>query len=135
MTITSLTVQVPSCMPWVATALEVDKGDRLIFASTGTWVDAFIPCTAEGYPAPLFYAFNHPPRVRDADRYFRLMGCIVADGKEPGTDDLDQAFPIGRSAQLIAQSTGMLFVFANDREGYYWNNWGQVQLAIQRIRP
>lgn len=134
MAVFSQMLHVPCREPWVATNVEIHRGDQLIFEACGVWVDAFIPCTADGYAAALLYAIDRPPRVPDGNRYFRLMGRIVEDGKPPIADDAAKTFPIGRSAKLRADRAGLLFVFANDRAGYYWNNFGQVRLTIQRIQ-
>jgi hypothetical protein len=79
----------------------------------------------------LFYAAGHPPRIPDGSRFFRLMGRIVANGEQPTSDDPGSTFPIGAGAALTAPTAGRLFVFCNDREGFYWNNWGSVTLVIQ----
>lgn len=127
-------VDVPSCDEWVKTLVWVEPGDTLDFRASGIWVDAIIPCSADGYPAALFYAAGHPPRIDDDGRYFRLMGRIVPDGKEPAHDDPAQTFPIGTKSQCTVAQAGRLFVFANDRPGYYWNNWGYVTLAVSWLR-
>jgi hypothetical protein len=128
-------IQVPAYPPWVDTGISVTEGTRLRFHAVGVWVDAFIPCTAAGYPAPLFYATGHPPRIPDDGRYFRLMGRIAPGPKPPADDDPAQTFVIGVQSEHVAASDGVLFVFANDRIGYYWNNWGEVTLTVTTDAP
>lgn len=125
---------VPARPQWVATPVEVKAGDLLTFTASGTWVDFYIPCSADGFAAPLFYLLKKPPRIDDKDRYFRLMGRIVAPDDPPAADDPSATFPIGRRGAHIAERPGLLYVFANDRAGHYWNNWGQVHLRVQRRR-
>ena len=125
-------VEVPARRMWVDTPVWVKPGDVLSFRASGTWVDAYIPCSADGYPASLLYALNRPPRIADDGRYFRLMGRIVADGTEPEQDDPGATFAIGSSLEWQSPVPGRLFVFANDRLGYYWNNLGSVQLTVSR---
>ncbi|MGA7440074.1 MAG: hypothetical protein WBW32_18270 [Luteibacter sp.] len=106
------------------------KGDAVSFRATGRWIDWFIPCDADGYPMPLFIARSRGPRIPDGNRYFRLMGRISDGGQPPGKDDPDATFHIGCCAEQVAQRSGVIFVFVNDRDGYYWNNWGYVSLTI-----
>jgi hypothetical protein len=90
-----------------------------------------IPCTADGYAAGFFYAMHELPRIPDDGRYFRLMGRISTDGKQPADDVPDLTFPIGANRiGWKANAEGRLFVFANDRKGFYWNNWGAIRLTI-----
>ena len=60
-----------------------------------------------------------------------FMGRIVRSGTVPTTDDATVTFPIGSSGVHEATVGGRLFVFANDRDGYYWNNWGEVTLSVE----
>ena len=116
---------------WVPTDVWVKNGDTLTFQADGTWVDAVIPCSADGYQALLFYRLNLPPRIPDQGRYFKLMGRVVADGVQPEADDVNATFPIGSKCGPCGfRQNGRLFLFANDREGFYWNNWGAVNLTI-----
>jgi len=123
-------VSVPAHAPWFDTDVHVVAGTLLRFRSSGVWVDAVIPCSADGYPAQLFYATGRPPRILDDGRYFRLMGRIVPNGVVPTQDDPAQTFPIGVQGEHRVTTDGVLFVFANDRTGYYWNNWGAITLTI-----
>lgn len=117
---------------WKETPVWVRPGDTLVLTAHGIWVDAVIPCSADGYPAGLFYTLNRLPRIPDDGRYFRLMGRIVADGIAPRRDDPAATFTIGSHCRRPIVESGRLFVFANDRIGYYWNNWGTISLAIEK---
>jgi len=128
-------IEVPSKLMWVGTATWVKAGDTLSFRADGTWVDAVIPCSADGYSAPLFYSINRLPRIPDDGRYFRLMGRIVPDGIQPQHDDVTATFPVGCKSERSVTTQGRLFVFANDRVGYYWNNWGSVTLRVDLLHP
>jgi len=89
-------------------------------AGRAFWVDFYIPCRADGYPAGLFYDLKRLPRVPDARRYFRLMGRIGERSGSPSTDTPlepagpDATFRIGRAASYRALRAGRLYVFAND---------------------
>ena len=126
---------------WRRTPIIVKAGETLDLTARGTWWDFWIPCSADGYPAGLFHALGVPPRVIDDHRYFRLMGRIGDPGFPPSTDTPlapqgpDATFVIGRHAVYTSQRAGRLYVFANDHDGMYWNNWGSVQLTVTRKEP
>lgn len=124
------TVDVPANQMWKATQVWVKPGDTLHFQTSGIWFDAFIGCSADGYDASWFYRLNILPRIPDSGRYFRLMGRIVEAGAEPAKDDIADTFPIGSASTRTFSRSGMLFVFANDQMGAYWNNWGSVKLSV-----
>lgn len=125
-------VEVSARRMWVETPVWVQPGDRLEFRAEGTWVDAYIPCSADGYPAAILYALHLPPRIADNGRYLRLMGRIAPGGVAPTKDLPTATFPIGTRCQFRAEQAGRLFVFANDRVGFYWNNWGSLKLTVSR---
>ncbi|MDN0077696.1 hypothetical protein QU481_23065 [Crenobacter sp. SG2303] len=126
------TIQVPAREMWVKTSILVRNGEPLKFRAKGVWVDAVIPCSADGYSATILYSLGRPPRIPDGDRYFRLMGRVVPNGLEPTHDDPLSTFPIGVQNEWISPIEGVLFVFVNDRSGYYWNNWGAITLTVIR---
>ena len=95
--------------------------------ATGIWWDLYIPCTADGYPAPLFYLLGKPPLHEDGVRYMRLWGCVTA-GDPPGPNDT--WFRIGCEHQFTAEQDGTLWVAANDRPGFFGNNWGAVNAYL-----
>ena len=125
-------IEIPSRERWVDTGVDVEAGERVTLSATGVWVDFYIPCSADGYDATAFYVTGLPPRIPDEQRYFRLMGRIVPDRLAPVTDDPKQTFVIGSQTILEAPSSGRLFVFCNDRDGHYGNNWGSVSLSVER---
>ena len=129
----SVTVSVSSRAKWVATSVKVLPGDELSFQSIGIWIDAVIPCSADGYDGAWLYALDRPPRINDNGRYFRLMGRIITGDIEPQSDNPDETFVIGKHGQYRAAWGGSLFVFVNDRDGYYWNNWGSIRLTIEHV--
>lgn len=133
MPIATVVLDVPSAIEWVPTNVLVRANDRLAFSATGTWKDWFINCDADGYDGRILYFIGRPPRIDDSGRYFRLMGRILSDN-EPRVDDPSKTFAIGRAAAISADRSGLLYVFANDRLGYYGNNSGQVRLTIELTR-
>jgi hypothetical protein len=127
------TIVVRSRAQWVATPIRVRAGEILSFSATGTWWDAVIPCSADGYAARLFYALGKLPRIPDDGRYFRLMGCVVPGDIAPTADLSAATFAIGTKLHRAFSEAGRLFVFCNDKEGFYWNNWGSVTLTVERL--
>lgn len=125
------TMKISSREEWVKTSAIAKPGDVLILKAEGLWVDAVIPCSADGYPGAILYALGRPPRIPDDSRYFRLMGRIVESDTMPEEDDPAQTFPIGQGCTHNVFQAGRLFVFVNDRQGYYWNNWGSVTLSTE----
>lgn len=124
-------LRIDSRLEWNRTPIVVQPGDRLRLRASGTWWDAVIPCSADGYGASLFYALKVLPRIPDDGRYFRLMGRIVAGDRPPADDDIAATFAIGSDHVLEARTAGRLFVFANDHKGVYWNNWGSISLTAE----
>jgi hypothetical protein len=127
------TVAVSSRDPWVDTGVTLISGDKVTFSASGRWFDWIIPCTADGYIAKPLYSIHRPPRILDDGRYFRLMGCIL-QGKPGDCYPPEKSFVIGQSSSHVIDTTGKLYVFANDRCGYYWNNWGSITLIIDCLR-
>lgn len=128
----STSLAVPAVRMWVATDVWVQPGDALAFRATGTWVDAVVPCSADGHEAPLLYQLGQLPRIPDDERYFRLMGRVVTSGRGPEGDDIPATFPIGTKSERRFAERGCLFVFANDKRHFYWNNRGAVTLTVTR---
>jgi hypothetical protein len=105
----------------------VVAGERCWVRATGIWWDFYVPCTADGYPAPLFYLFGFPPRHPDGVRYMGLWGCVTS-GSPPGPQNT--WFRLGCEHDFMPTSDGELWVAANDREGFYWNNWGTLNVYL-----
>ncbi len=132
-----MTVYPPVCVPararWFATPALVQAGDTLRLSASGTWVDFVIPCSAEGWDAGWLYKMGVVPRIPDEGRYYRLMGRIGDENAPPDSDDALVTFAIGTQNTVEAKRAGRLYVFANDRDGFYWNNWGCLSLHIEVI--
>jgi len=88
-------------------------------------VDWFIPHGPEGDPSENFYmrAFEPLRRMKN-ENWFELIGAL--------NSDIGTAFPIGKGCDYTKQTGGELTCFANDVEGFYFNNYGQVMLTVTR---
>jgi hypothetical protein len=112
---------------WNDTGFELEAGRQYTLRAEGHWWDFYIRCTAEGYRSPNSWVRRLEHRRRaPAWNWFALIGTV----------DRDPAalFKIGAGLSLIAPRTGRLFCFANDLPGFYWNNWGAVQLTCELAR-
>jgi len=109
---------------WNDTGFELQAGRQYVLRAKGYWWDAFVRCTATGYPSPC--AWFHPLENRrraPSSNWFALIGAIG--------HDLSTVFEIGAALSLTAPRTGYLSCFANDLPAMYWNNWGAVELTCQ----
>lgn len=107
--------------------LEAGRGYRLTVADIVDWKDWWLEADPEtGVRSPP--AWLEWPPVRRLRRVptaplLALVGCI---GRDPST-----AFRIGRGREYAPATTGELSAFANDVPGFYWNNSGQLTLAVE----
>ena len=103
-------------------AIAPKKGQR--------WVDWFIRCGPEGYQWSWTDRFKSQLRNPNA-QFFALMVTVADDdgASQPVTthehSTLDRFEPMQR---------GELTFFANDIKGWYWNNWGAIEVQVTRIR-
>ncbi len=110
---------------WSATGIILKKDTRYSIAATGSWVDWFVPCDADGYRLWLLSHLDGQKRVPDQN-WFKLMGSIDRDE--------ECVFPIGTRAVITAPADGELTCFANDLKSMYWNNWGSVDVAVSVLK-
>jgi hypothetical protein len=120
------TVPVLAKPHWNPTGIQLTAGERYSISAQGRWVDWYIPHGPEGDPSDSFYlkAVEHLRRM-PKENWFELIGAL--------NSDIATAFPIGKGCEYTAQATGELTCFANDVEGFYFNNYGQVLLTVTRI--
>ncbi len=86
------------------------------------WKDWFIKTHANGYLNPIAALIGL--RVKKT-KCFRLCGCY--------NNNDASAFSIGMKGKTTVIVTGSLSFFANDVRGFYWNNYGTVDLTVKRI--
>lgn len=103
------------------------KGETWRFRARGRWRDSWIPCGPGGYRNFLADVLGIRPRVRHLP-WFSLVGCFAPDAGEP------EMFCIRREADYTFQEPGEVFVFANDRADKYGNNFGSVELRVDRLQ-
>ena len=110
---------------WNGTGIQLIAGEQYTIAAAGRWVDWFIPHGPEGDPSDSFYlrAFESRRRMKN-ENWFALIGAL--------NSDIGTAFPIGVGCTYAAPASGELTCFANDVEGFYWNNYGEVLVTVTR---
>jgi hypothetical protein len=99
---------------------------RISMTASGTWVDWFIHQGPDGDPSDSFCmkAFEPLRRMPD-ENWFALIGGLDSN--------VALSFRIGSRCTYTARAAGELTCFANDVEGFYWNNYGEVLLTVARI--
>ena len=112
---------------WNHTGVIVKAGETYGFTATGRWVDWFIPHNPNGDPSASWYMrfVQRWRRVKDAN-WFALIGAV--------NNDKATAFVIGDGGVHKMTGSGELTCFANDIIWLYWNNHGQIELLVSRIR-
>jgi hypothetical protein len=124
----SWTVAIRASARWTRTGIHVDAGSRYRLSARGTWWDFYVRTGPAGYDGRLFEWLGLQKRLRCRDaRPFALIGAIDADAATQ--------FPIGRglAAPWSPPRSGELTCFANDLDGWYWNNWGSIELTVVRL--
>jgi hypothetical protein len=123
------TIEIAARCYWNNTALHVTAGQHYQFVAAGTWTDLLVRRDADGYPTPwwsplqrITQGFRRLPK----ENWFVLAGAI-RDGEN------NRYFVIGTSREVWMPTTGQLAFFANDVPGFYWNNFGAIQLEIGRL--
>lgn len=134
----SVEVTVNPKIKYVESGLLVSVGEDYSFSACGLWKDGHKICDAKGWSDGLLRIFmrfnrfpNHP--------YFLLCGVVGRDERH--------AFPIGVQkewtvpANLGGESSGCLYLFANDIPFMYFNNreldesqGGPLLVVITRIK-
>lgn len=121
----TLDVQLYAKYKWNPTQLYVNKDEEYEFIANGIWKDFLIKTDADGYTNPYMRLFDSMKRVKDQN-WFSLIGALDQNS--------DQFFLIGQHRKITFESEGTIYCFANDVEGFYFNNFGSVTLHIKRIK-
>lgn len=110
---------------WGDTELDLVKGASYEFTANGEWVDFFIRCDAAGYPGLRYQNWLRRSLRVPGAQWFALCGAVDRD--------LEKSFVIGSRLVYPAKSAGRLYCFANDVPGWYWNNWGSINVTAKRL--
>ena len=116
---------------WNHTGIELAAGHSYQMLALGKWTDFFIKRDANGFTsdeAILAKVLRKHERRRRMPRenWFALIGAIDRDETT--------AFKIGTALTFDATATGELTCFANDEPGFYFNNWGSIELTVTLVK-
>jgi hypothetical protein len=121
-------VKVLGSQKWNDTKIDLIQNCEYKYQTTGIWVDWFIPCGANGYPKVLnafMDAIAGSVKRRQSARWFQLVGVIK------GNQEIEHEIELGKKGTFTALKGGRLWVFANDADFAYWNNFGCLELDIE----
>lgn len=111
---------------WNDTKIDLVQNHKYKYKATGLWVDWFIPCGADGYPKALNFFMDNifgPLKRRQSAKWFQLVGVIR------GSQEIE--IELGKEGTFTALENGRLWVFANDADRAYWNNFGCIELDVE----
>jgi hypothetical protein len=114
---------IDSKLKWNSTELSILPTEEYYFEATGTWKDAGIECTADGYS---YWALTIATVFRRSfkNKWFALIGTVDKSGRK---------YLIGRENNIKFCKAGKLYFYANDLIFMYWNNLGAIELTIKRV--
>jgi hypothetical protein len=110
---------------WNSTQIEISEGEEYELTAIGEWRDFTSKTDAEGYTNLYMQLFDSVKRSKE-HKWFALIGSL--------NQSQDEYFLIGKKNKLSFNTSGSLYCFANDVNGFYWNNFGFVTLQITRIK-
>jgi hypothetical protein len=109
---------------WNHTVIGLKVGQQYLLKAEGKWIDWYIETDANGYSRWYLRPYEIFRRMR-RENWFALIGTIG--------ESLNNAFLIGMGpTDYMPPISGELVCFANDMPGFYWNNYGSVQLTVTR---
>lgn len=112
------------------TGIIVTRKQPIIFNVVGTWKDAYIECTADGWTGkdafPLFPALYDNP-LTDSQKQVPGYPFLMLMGSVSGIP-----FEIGdaKTKTLFMPTGGELILFPNDINWLYWNNSGSLSVFV-----
>lgn len=119
----SIEVQIIAREKWNSTHIEISEGEEYEFVATGNWRDLFKKSDADGYTNAYMQRFDSRKRAQEYN-WFALMGSL----------DQSTYFFIGKNKTITFEKNGELYCFANDANGFYWNNSGKITLTVKRMK-
>ena len=128
-------VMVEAVEPWNWTGIFLQAGVAYTFQGDGQWQDGGRVSGPDGTSGTLVQRLNGRLRRYRGANWFCLVGAI-ADGSDAGVGADGHVQPlamfrIGSGATYTPQHSGYLYCFANDADGFYWNNRGRVKLTVR----
>lgn len=121
----TIDVEIRARSKWNSTQIEISEGEEYEFTAIGKWTDFTITKDADGYSNSYMQLFNTMKRAKQY-QWFALIGSL--DKNE------NKYYLIGKNSNISFNENGILYCFANDVKGFYWNNFGQITLKVKRIK-
>jgi len=129
-------VMVEAVEPWNWTGIFLQAGVVYNFEAEGQWQDGGRVSGPDGTSGTFVQRLNGRLRRYRGANWFCLVGAIAdGSGAGVGADGHVQPlamFRIGSGATCTPQHSGYLYCFANDADGFYWDNRGRVKLTVRR---
>lgn len=110
---------------WNSTQVEISEGEEYEFIAKGKWTDFTITKDADGYTNSYMQLFDTKKRSKQ-HLWFALIGSL--DKNE------EKYYLIGKNSIIPFKEAGIFYCFANDVNGFYWNNFGYITLNVKRIK-
>jgi hypothetical protein len=123
--IEEIMIKVESRKKWTDTEIELSKDSHYKYEATGEWKDWFIKCNANGYSNFLMDLFLRPIKRNPSAKWFQLIGVV--------NKDTSCSINLGIKGEFIAPENGRLWVYANDFEFAYRNNYGSIDLEVKKV--
>jgi len=105
--------------------IKVMAGEEWHFLAAGHWWDFFWRCSPNGCRNYLADICRIYPHVTDLP-WFCLVGEVMNGADAP------EVVRIGRRCSHTFETSGDLYLFANDMAGMGWNNWGRITVTAAR---
>lgn len=118
-------VEIYAKCKWNSTQIEISESEEYIFSAFGAWKDLTIKTDADGYTNSYMKLFDAIKRAKKY-QWFALIGSL--------NQIKNEYFLIGKNNKIAFVNSGILYCFANDVNGFYWNNFGNITLQVKRIK-
>ncbi len=126
------TLHICACKPWNASEIQVNQGEQYSFAydNVVNWVDGTIPSSPttgwQGTSYQFLGKLVSPYRRSDKSDWYALVGSIGL--KE------DEVFFASDTGSVEMKKSGVVYFYANDKIGRYFNNKGTLRLTMTRVK-
>lgn len=121
----SIPIEIIAKCKWNPTEIEISAQEEYKFEASGSWSDLMVKTDADGYTNGYMRLFNNLKRAKQYP-WFALVGVLNQSNNE--------YFLIGKNNKIAFEQSGKLYCFANDVNGFYWNNFGSISLKVTRIK-
>jgi hypothetical protein len=118
-------VKIKSTEKWIDTQIQLLKGSQYVYEAKGEWNDWFIKCSADGYSNFLMDLFLKGIKRTPSAKWFQLVGVV--------NKDISYTINLGVKGVFVSPENGRLWVYANDANFAYFNNFGCIELEVKKV--